>query len=1513
MSKYNLNNLTYLFSIVLTMMVGIIDGNSQNVSIVGLPTANFGETKHYTLNDPNSQIDMAFPPKWTTNGTLMSQSQDVLYADVLWNTVSGSNSEVEFKYYDSMDVLWSTKFTVNVSNLPSTPVPTLSAVMQPTCSTALGSFTITNYDASYSYTATPSLGVTFTGAVVTAPEGSYTITATSGGVSSPVSETRVINGQPSCLGLSNENYVHTIAPRIRTTDIASLTTIQKTESVNYFDGLGRPIQSIGINAGGNEEDIITHIDYDEYGRQDKEYLPYALNGNKGLYRTDALISTSNFYNTAKYENTPNPYSEKHFENSPLSRVFEQGAPGVDWGLDKVNDTDHTIKFDYLTNTDADYVRNFAVSFVGGNTEAPQLKDNGLYPASVLYKTIIKDENWQPNQINPSDHTTEEYKDKQGRVLLKRTYNKGLWHDTYYVYDDYGNLTYVLPPKVRNYGSIVQAYKDLKVNMKVVDNPNLGYYYSNNMQGEGFFNASTYNGTVLNIFIGETNAPNSALKTGKVLDLDFITPQLPDMSLGNVYYDEFVNQSPVIVGTAHILNGGLYFNSNGTVLSNYGDLYCSGNLTQSTFPLNTVSQSDLDNLCYQYKYDNRNRLIKKKIPGKDWEYIVYDNLDRPVMTQDANLRAANNSNLTTDQWLYTKYDTFGRIAYTGIYTSNETQAQLQAIFNNKLPHRNYEDIDMAGVNNLFYEDVDFPNTNTEVLTVNYYDNYNAQFATHQSPVSFGVTSIDYPKGLLTHNRVKILGAANDWITTHTYYDDKGRIIYVKSINDYLGTTDIVENELDFVGKPLKTKKSHTRNSTTITTLENYTYDHVGRLITQTQCIGDETMGYVCPSSSATVANLALTGTINTDQVASNSITITNGTILPNTRLWISPEQQEMIVNNTYDDLGQLESKGVGGKMSNSNRLQIVDYTYNIRGWLKQINNPTTLGTDLFAFKIGYNEGTNALYNGNIALTQWKTANTDSGLKNYNYQYDALNRITTANSHNGYFTLSNIVYDKNGNILGLRRTGKNHATNNTYGNIDNLTYGYETNSNKLKSVTDSYGLSYAGSEGFKDGNTLGDDYRYDKNGNMVMDLNKGIGTTTTDGITYNHLNLPTLVNINDGGSNNGTISYIYDATGVKLKKVVSTGTTTEYAGNYVYENSSLKFFNHPEGYVDVNGSSYNYVYQYKDHLGNVRLSYMDSNNSGNVTSSEILEENNYYPFGLKHKGYNTVVNSTNPALKYKYNGKELNEEFGLDLYDYGARNYDAVLGRFMNIDPLAEISFEYSPFNYVKNNPLNLVDPTGMIWKDPKEAEKLKDKARDRKKSIAKSKVRDQERLKDISISDRKKNRIEKRIKDYDSRTKSLNNTIKNIDALGADKDHTFDLVSGSDGKNHVVMGEDGVINIQGPNDALKIHELTHAAVSLKNPKGLRFDKNGKLLANYPGGLLDEILGYSAQYGFDPSSLPSSASSMDEIDMVFLASIKDDNNRPVYKVLYNKYREQINARRKKQREEKRQVRQEKNKTN
>ena len=180
---------------------------------------------------------------------------------------------------------------------------------------------------------------------------------------------------------------------------------------------------------------------------------------------------------------------------------------------------------------------------------------------------------------------------------------------------------------------------------------------------------------------------------------------------------------------------------------------------------------------------------------------------------------------------------------------------------------------------------------------------------------------------------------------------------------------------------------------------------------------------------------------------------------------------------------------------------------------------------------------------------------------------------------------------------------------------------------------------------------------------------------------------------------------------MKKTVTQGSTvntTEYLNEFQYLNGTLQFIQHAEGYVKytAGGSSgfYNYVYHIKDHLGNIRVSFTKqlTNNT-----AKLLKENHYYPFGLKHPYnstefdyyYNTSTSSlsigplTN-SNRYQYNSKEWQNELSLNLYDYGARMFDPAIGRWGVVDPLAEKYQSWSPYNYVYNNPLKFVDPTGM---------------------------------------------------------------------------------------------------------------------------------------------------------------------------------------------------------------------------
>ena len=372
--------------------------------------------------------------------------------------------------------------------------------------------------------------------------------------------------------------------------------------------------------------------------------------------------------------------------------------------------------------------------------------------------------------------------------------------------------------------------------------------------------------------------------------------------------------------------------------------------------------------------------------------------------------------------------------------------------------------------------------------------------------------------------------------------------------------------------------------------------------------------------------------------------------------------------TYDNFGRLLTKQYHGTSINK-----LTYAYNLRSWLTGIS-----GT-CFTQNVYYNTGVGtAKYNGNISSMTWKSGN-ESTVRGYKFTYDGLDRMLNATygetasiSTNANRFSENVTgYDKNGNIKSLQRYGQTGAS--AYGLIDNLTF--TLNGNQLSRVDDAVStVAYGTNTAFVNGASAAGEYAYDANGNLTKDLNKGI----TD-IQYNVLNLPSTVSFSDGS----TITYTYGADGTKLRtvhKIGSTTTTTDYCGNVIYENGTQKLLLTEEGYINLTGTQ-QYHYYLKDHQGNNRVVI---NQSGTVE-----ETNHYYPFG-------GVFGTTGNTQPYKYNGKEFDTKKGLNWYDYGARHYDAALGRFTTNDPLAEKYYSMSPYTYCADNPVKFIDPNGMEY-------------------------------------------------------------------------------------------------------------------------------------------------------------------------------------------------------------------------
>ena len=859
----------------------------------------------------------------------------------------------------------------------------------------------------------------------------------------------------------NENYIYSrtyLAPRSSSDPAAP-----QQQSISYFDGLGRPKQELSIKSTPNGNDLVTDIPYDSFGRQVQSWLPVPMNSLNGNIQSGVQNAAAGYYKKTDGSVDPLVYGEKTLENSPLDRVLAQAAPGSDWDGKKV-------QYQYQANADGEVYRYTTSTSWSNNATVSVLGLSGTYGANSLYKNVVTDED---------GNSTIEFKNGQGQTLLVRKKNGSENLDTYYVYNEYNQLAFVIPPLAIDKG---------------------------------------------------------------------------------------------------------------------------------------VDATLLNELAYQYRYDGQNRLVEKKLPGKDWEYMVYDKQDRLILTQDGKLRQQN-------KWLFTKYDKFGRVAYTGLLDSEpgrDAQQSNMVNFGVNNEERSTSGFTQNGTT-VYYSSSAYPVGNFTLLTVNYYDEYppgspavfNGASVLGSSPVNGRST-----KGLPVASMVKNI-EDNGWTKSYTWYDDKARPIATESQN-HLGGYTRTNSVLAFSGVPTSTTTYHKRDASSgeMVMKEDFSYDHQNRLVKHTH------------------------------QVNGGPV--------------------EVLTENIYNELGQLEARNIG------NGIQSIRNEYNIRGALAKMNDPKNLLNKLFGFELKYinPSGTSKKYNGNIAETDWATQ-SDGTLRRYSYQYDGVNRLKegsywdNAGAASGSYA-EKLNYDLNGNITGLQRTGQDAGV------MDQLSYTYDQsgNSNKLIRVNDASGNAAGYPVG---GNTI----VYDINGNMVNHLDKGISN-----IAYNYMNLPSSITASIGNTD-----YVYRADGSKVKKVFG-GKTTDYLDGFQYENGVLQFVPTSEGYYDLTKNKY--IYNYTDHLGNIRLSYTKGASGG----AEIIEENNYYPFGLKHQGYNST-SLANSAYQYKYNGKELQET---GMYDYGARMYMPELGRWVIVDPKSEFGRRWSPYTYAFDNPIRFIDPDGM-WPWP----------------------------------------------------------------------------------------------------------------------------------------------------------------------------------------------------------------------
>lgn len=680
---------------------------------------------------------------------------------------------------------------------------------------------------------------------------------------------------------------------------------------------------------------------------------------------------------------------------------------------------------------------------------------------------------------------------------------------------------------------------------------------------------------------------------------------------------------------------------------------------------TDTDSLLRQFAYIYHYDKRGHVIRKHIPGAEDVYTVYDKAGRLVLQQNGNQRARGN------YWTVLKYDSYGRLAYTAevdTRSSDDLQDMVDSFSEWVVVERFSNSTQNHPMENTGYSRGYYHNRPTKLLTVNYYDTYDflqllpADTAAMLQYQTKSGYDSRHENTLGMLTGTRTYNLSDNRYTTTAYYYDAQGRVIQSRSTSIISGYNITYTAYNFDGSVRQTLSEQGNPESPMQEQYTYSYDHVGR------------------PAQVLYAH--------------------------------SNEPAIRLSENIYDEHGQLSTR------FRHNRADTTFYARDVRGALTASVN-SRFSEHLF-YGDSIPQGATACYNGNIAAAT--LTNGDSTLT-FGYTYDAYNRLTESLHLQGNQARSSeyFQFDNMGNITRLQR----HTLDNRL--IDDLQFTYS--GNQVSAITDYAGsLDRYDTKEYTDRSTSANtiEQRYDANGNLTVDLDRGIQR-----IRYNILNLPDTVFF----SNGNRLINSYDAIGRKWQSQTVTlresevmptddGTVfdadmqdilfTLYDGSMEYQHPSSRsrrdslllckhIIHNPEGYIEysyqfrVNAKAVSTTtqippralqviqtqyYHHRDHLGNNCAVWDATNNS-------VAQRTWYYASGTPMS-----ISTAQGVQPYKYNGKEYVEAHGYDTYDYGFRGYYATIGRFTSIDPLTERTPWQSPYAYANNNWVNLIDFMGL---------------------------------------------------------------------------------------------------------------------------------------------------------------------------------------------------------------------------
>jgi len=721
--------------------------------------------------------------------------------------------------------------------------------------------------------------------------------------------------------------------------------------------------------------------------------------------------------------------------------------------------------------------------------------------------------------------------------------------------------------------------------------------------------------------------------------------------------------------------------------------------------------------YLYTYNNRGLLITKQIPNQNGIHTYwYDQLGRLVASKDPNLNL-----------LGTEYDDLNREITNGELNpiSSDTENFVTATPTFKQVHNTtayktdvigdpIDWIDFTSTTNLENPAEVFTTTYTQYDPVGrpkIIDQQNHKGGTEKTTNIYNDANLITQSSLQHNLNNASFGQQLNFTWDYTY-DHSLRPLDVIYANAPGTASGQLISHLEYNDKDQVIKKSlHEKVGGGYWQIINYTYDDAGRLLKindpatvkqsgcniTTEICADEFR--LAPDVEDGVPSLTIEAIHITNEMGEDTTIVLEGIEFP---LTLTPDNVDILKNGIgkwirqndliYDDVYiSKDLSMIRIEQTNAPINKITVSGQAVEATSLDCCDPDSDG-HLFAEELIY-----PTTGSNIDEMIWTSP--CGGVHKYTFQYDELNRLLDADyfdaptypsggSWNPSTTYDvNISYDVLGNILTLNRMG---WVNNAATAIDQLTYAYTdaTHTSRLMSVTDGTGSNFT-AHGQK-GNTS---FSYDNNGNMLTDVGKDLT------IDYNYQNLPKKVYKTSLQTDEIINTYLANMTKVQ-KHTEENGITTtkDYIGSIEYitdaSGTRIEAIYHDEGrfIYDASGTL-QYEYTLKDHLGNARISFSDRDENGNISKGDILQENHYYPFGMNMEG--DWIPTIGTLNDYQYNGKELVEDLGLGWNDYGARYYDAALGRWNAIDPISVNYSSLSGYNYVANNPLLNIDPDGRF--------------------------------------------------------------------------------------------------------------------------------------------------------------------------------------------------------------------------